>query len=42
MEKELRNWRMHFDTKSEGPVITRLDPDRAPSKGGQRINIAGP
>lgn len=30
-----------FKYESEGPVITQLDPDSGPSRGGMRINIAG-
>ena len=30
-----------FRYEVEGPVITRVDPDRAPAKGGQRITLEG-
>ncbi|HSE43145.1 MAG TPA: IPT/TIG domain-containing protein [Acidobacteriota bacterium] len=30
-----------FRYELEGPVITRVDPDRGPQRGGQRINIEG-
>ena len=30
-----------FKYESEGPVITQLDPDSGPSRGGMRVNIAG-
>jgi hypothetical protein len=30
-----------FRYELEGPVITKVDPDRGPAKGGQRINIEG-
>jgi hypothetical protein len=30
-----------FRYESEGPVISELDPDRGPGRGGMRVNIAG-